>query len=65
MQEKKLYKSSTDKKINGVCGGLAKYVGIDSTAVRLAWGLLSCVYGIGVIAYIVAALVSPIEAEES
>ena len=65
MQEKKLYKSSTDKKINGVCGGLAKYVGIDSTAVRLAWGLLSCVYGIGVIAYIVAALVIPIEAEES
>lgn len=65
MQEKKLYKSRTDKKINGVCGGLAKYVGIDSTAVRLAWGLLSCVYGIGVIAYIVAALVIPIEAEES
>ena len=65
MQEKKLYKSSTDKKINGVCGGLAKYVGIDSTAVRLAWGLLSCVFGIGVIAYIVAALVIPIEPEES
>ena len=64
MQEKKLYKSSTDKKINGVCGGLAKYVGIDSTAVRLAWGLLSCVFGIGVIAYIVAALVIPIEPEE-
>ena len=65
MQEKKFYKSRTDKKINGVCGGLAKYVGIDSTAVRLAWGLLSCVYGIGVIAYIVAALVIPIESEES
>ena len=33
--EKKLYKSSTDKKLCGVCGGLAKYFGIDSTIVRL------------------------------
>ena len=36
MQDKKLYKSRTDKKINGVCGGMAKYVGIDATAIRLA-----------------------------
>lgn len=64
MQDKKLYKSRTDKKINGVCGGIAKYVGIDATAIRLAWGFLSCVYGIGVIAYIVAALVIPVEPEE-
>ena len=65
MQEKKLYKSRTDKKINGVCGGLAKYVGIDATVVRLAWGLLSCVYGIGVSSYIIEALVIPIEPGES
>ena len=64
MQDKKLYKSRTDKKINGVCGGIAKYVGIDATAIRLALGFLSCVYGIGVIAYIVAALVIPVEPEE-
>ena len=64
MQDKKLYKSRTDKKINGVCGGIAKYVGIDATAIRLAWGFLSCVYGIGVIAYIVAALVIPVEPKE-
>ena len=51
MQDKKLYKSRTDKKINGVCGGIAKYVGIDATAIRLAWGFLNCVYGSGVIAY--------------
>lgn len=64
MQEKKLYKSRTDKKVNGVCGGIAKYLGIDSTAIRLAWGFLSCVYGIGAIAYIVAALVIPLEPED-
>ena len=35
MNEKKLYKSSTDKKLAGVCGGIAEYFNIDSTLVRL------------------------------
>lgn len=33
-QSKKLYKSRTDKKISGVCGGLARYFGISSTVIR-------------------------------
>lgn len=32
---KKLYKSSTDRKIAGVCGGIAEYLGVDSTLVRI------------------------------
>lgn len=64
MQDKKLYKSRTDKKLCGVCGGIAYYLGVDATAIRLAWCLLNCVYGIGVIAYIVAALVIPVEPGE-
>ena len=32
--EKKLYRSNTDKKIAGVCGGLAKYLNIDPTVIR-------------------------------
>ena len=47
--EKKLYKSSTDKKICGVCGGIAKYFGIDSTLVRLGlvlFSLLSLCFGV-------------------
>lgn len=56
---KKLYKSQIDKKICGVCGGIAEYFGIDSTIVRLAWVLLSACFGSGIIAYIVAALVMP------
>lgn len=35
MNEKKLYRSATDKKIFGVCGGLANYMGIDSTFIRI------------------------------
>ncbi len=56
---KKLYKSETDRKIFGVCGGIAEYFGIDSTIVRLIWVLLVFGWGTGILAYIVAALVMP------
>ena len=56
---KKLYKSQIDKKICGVCGGIAEYLGVDSTIVRLAWVLLSACFGSGIIVYIIAALVMP------
>ena len=45
MNEKKLYKSSTDKKLAGVCGGIAEYFNIDSTLVRLGWVLFSLLGG--------------------
>ena len=55
MEGKKLYKSSTDKKIAGVCGGIAEYFNIDSTLVRLAWVVFCLLGGSGVLAYIIAA----------
>lgn len=58
---KKLYKSQTDKKIFGVCGGLAEYFGIDPTIIRLIWALLVFCAGTGLLAYIIAALVLPNE----
>ena len=57
--EKKLYRSTTDKKLAGVCGGLAEYFGIDSTIVRLILVLAVLFAGVGVLAYIIAALVMP------
>ncbi|MBE7055203.1 MAG: PspC domain-containing protein [Ruminococcaceae bacterium] len=57
--EKRLYKSISDKKICGVCGGIAEYFEIDSTIVRLAWILFTVLGGSGIIAYIIAALVMP------
>ena len=57
--KKKLYKSTVEKKISGVCGGIAEYVDIDVTIVRLAWVLFTVLGGSGIIAYIVAALVMP------
>lgn len=58
--EKKLKKSAADRKLSGVCGGIAEYLGLDSTLVRLGWAaltLFSC--GTGIIAYIVAAIIIP------
>ena len=53
MNEKKLYKSSTDKKLAGVCGGIAEYFNIDSTLVRLGWVVFSLLGGSGLLAYII------------
>ena len=59
MEGKKLYKSSKDKKIAGVCGGIAEYFNIDSTLVRLGWVVFCALGGSGLLAYIIAALVMP------
>ena len=59
MDEKKLYKSSTYKKLAGVCGGLAEYFNIDSTLVRLGWVVFSLLGGSGLLAYIIAAIIMP------
>ena len=56
---RKLYKSRIDRKLCGVCGGIAEYFNIDSTIVRLRWAALVLCVGTGVLAYIVAALVIP------
>ncbi|NMB26900.1 MAG: PspC domain-containing protein [Tissierellia bacterium] len=59
---KKLYLSTEDRKISGVCGGIAEYLNVDSTVIRIAWVLFSIftamMFG-GIIAYIVAAIIIP------
>ena len=61
---KRICKSATDKKLAGVCGGIAEYFGVDSTIIRLVFALLVVGWGTGILAYIVAALVLP-EAEKA
>ena len=53
----KLYKSGTDKKICGVCGGIAEYFNIDSSLVRLITVLLVIFAGMSIWVYIIAALI--------
>ena len=56
---KRLYKSTTDKKLCGVCAGIAEYFNIDPTIVRLAWVVFTLLGGSGILAYIIAAIVMP------
>jgi phage shock protein C len=61
-QARRLTRSATDKKIAGVCGGLAEYFSVDATPIRLLWIILSILCGAvvgGVIAYLVAWLIIP------
>ena len=61
----RLTRSVADRKIAGVCGGLADYLAIDSTAVRVLWILLTIVPGaivLGVVAYLVAWFIMPASA---
>ncbi len=59
--EKKLYRSATDKKICGVCGGIAQYFKVDPTLVRVIWTVLACFGGSGLLAYIICAVIMPEE----
>lgn len=56
---KRLTKSSYDRKIWGVCGGIGEYFNIDPTLIRLVWLVLALCAGSGILAYIVAAIVMP------
>lgn len=58
--DKKLVKG-TDKKIAGVCSGVANYLGWDTTIVRVAWAVATLCYGVGLLAYLVCAIVMPNE----
>ncbi|KAB3529229.1 PspC domain-containing protein [Alkaliphilus pronyensis] len=60
MENKRLVLSQTDKKLSGVCGGIAEYFNVDSTLVRLGWVLLTIAsVGAGLIGYIIAAAIIP------
>lgn len=60
-ETKKLYLSSKDKKLLGVCGGIAEYLGVDSTVIRLLWAGVTILSGFlpGILAYLLAALIMP------
>ena len=58
---KKLCLSQTNKKLCGVCGGIAEYMEIDATIIRLIWAIAAICFGTGILAYIIAAIVLPKE----
>ncbi len=63
--EKRLYRSQSDRMIAGVCGGLAEYFDIDPTIVRVIAILLIFASGLGILAYIILAIVIPSESSKA
>ena len=60
---KRLYRSRTDRQFAGVCGGIADYLAIDPTLVRILWVILALAGGPGLVLYIILMLVVPEEPE--
>lgn len=60
MEEKRLYRSERNKMISGVCGGIAEYIHIDPTILRLIFAFFGLT-GTGIVAYIIAAIIIPSE----
>ncbi|KGL43366.1 PspC family transcriptional regulator [Listeria newyorkensis] len=56
---RKLTKSSSQKMLAGVCGGIAEYFGWDVTLVRIGWALLTLFFGTGILIYIILAILMP------
>lgn len=61
--KKRLYRSRKERRIAGVCGGIAEYLAVDASLVRILWVLLAFAGGPGVLLYIIMAAVLPEEPE--
>jgi phage shock protein PspC (stress-responsive transcriptional regulator) len=59
MDNKKFYLSSTDKKIAGVCGGLAEYFEVDALIIRVLFLAAILEFGTGLLAYFVLWILAP------
>lgn len=59
--QKRLHRSRTEKMIAGVCGGLAEYLNVDPTLVRVAWVLISLLAGVGVLLYLIMWVIMPLD----
>ncbi len=59
--KKRLYRSRADRRIAGVCGGIADYLAVDPTIIRIIWVLFAIAGGPGVVLYIILAAIIPEE----
>jgi phage shock protein PspC (stress-responsive transcriptional regulator) len=60
---KKLYRSRNNRRIFGVCGGLAEYFSVDPVLIRII-AALSILSGLGIMVYIIMAIIVPLESTE-
>jgi phage shock protein PspC (stress-responsive transcriptional regulator) len=58
---KRIYRSSTDRRIGGVCGGLGEFFDKDPTFFRLIFVLVGLLWGFGILAYLIMWLIIPLK----
>ena len=64
MDKKRLYKTEgNDKKVCGVCGGIAEYFDVDPTLIRVAWVIAALCGSMGFWAYLICAVIMPKKSE--
>ena len=56
---KRLYRSGNNRMLGGVCGGIAEYLDVDPTVIRLIWVIATVFFGIGLLLYIAAWIIMP------
>ena len=61
MVKKKLYRNEKNKIIGGVCAGIADYYNADPVLIRLIWVTLTLIWGVGLLAYILAWIIVPVK----
>lgn len=61
---KRLYRSSKDRVLLGVCGGVGEYFNVDPVLIRVVWVLSAFAGGAGILVYIIAAVIMPVKAED-
>jgi phage shock protein C len=65
MENKKLYRSQSERMFAGVCGGLGQFIGMDPTVVRVIFALLAVFGGSGLLIYLILMLIVPLEPTDS
>ncbi|MDA3905147.1 MAG: PspC domain-containing protein [Bacteroidales bacterium] len=61
METKKLYRNSKSAVFGGVCAGLGEYFNVDKVIIRLAWSLSIIIGGVGLLAYLIAWIIIPLD----
>lgn len=64
MEKKKLYKNIKNAKIFGVCAGFAEYFNMDVTIMRIIWVVLGLCTSLGILPYLICALIMPDKPDE-
>lgn len=59
--QNRLTRSTRDRKLAGVCGGIAAFLGWDPTLVRILWIVLTMLGGSGILIYLILWLVMPLD----